>query len=242
MEKTVKLGTKDDHLIYSTLNFQGRQPDKVIILVPSLTGSQNDHLLFNAARFFPSKGYATFRFDLYSGQPKGRKLRDCTLATHGQDIDTVISYLKNSFKKLYITGHSWGGPSIWAADKLKYLRAVALWDPTSNKYLSNWSGWKYIKSIKSYYQTWGVDYMVGKKMFNHSKAFPNQIDSINQNQLPTKFILAGKSVLVKDWQKAYTKIRVPKSLIVIKSATHSFDEWGASDKLYQETLKWFSKY
>ncbi len=109
MEKQIHIETSDDHIIYGTLNFALKDSDKLIIFVHGLSGHQNEHIFYNAARFFPQNGFSTFRFDLYSGESKGRILSKTSIKDHVQDLDTIIQHFKSQFKHIVLVGHSLGG-------------------------------------------------------------------------------------------------------------------------------------
>lgn len=112
MEKQLKLRTKDGHIIYGTLNFTSRKSDLLAIFVHGLTGHPNEHTFHGAAQQFPRKGVDVFRFALYTGEKEGRKMSDCTITTHAQDLDSVVSYYRKKYRKIAVIGHSLGSPTI----------------------------------------------------------------------------------------------------------------------------------
>ena len=121
----------------------------LVVFVHGFTGHKNEHQFFNAARFFEKKGISTFRFDLYSWQDDARKLDDCTLSLHGQDLDTLIKYFRNKgVKKISVVGHSFGGPSVLLSKKKDFDSAV-LWDPSGDRDVVVKA--RYLKELDKYY-------------------------------------------------------------------------------------------
>ena len=70
MERSVNIRAGDGKTISGTYtpSVNPRHTKGMIIFVHGFTGHQNEHIYYNAARFFPRKGFATFRFDLYPGE------------------------------------------------------------------------------------------------------------------------------------------------------------------------------
>ena len=109
MESNITIPTPDDYLIHGILRDKGTT---LVIFVHGLAGNVHQALFYNASRFFANKGYATFCFDLYSGEEKGRLLSECSIETHAADVTTVLKHFCSKYDKIYLVGHSLGGPSI----------------------------------------------------------------------------------------------------------------------------------
>ena len=236
MEKNLKISTCDEHIIYGTLNYL--KPSKnLIIFVHGLTGHKNEHIFYNAVKFFNKKCFTTFRFDLYSDESKARKLSDCSIKNHAEDINSVVKYFSRKYNKIFLVGHSLAGPSIILSNQL--FSSVVLWDPSIG--LSDlFEGALHDKLLDKYILSWGIQILISKEMFEESKNIKNSelIDKISK---PTKIICAGKGVLYGKWKGLMNKIKDKKDFSVIKNARHCFDEEGTEEKLFEETLKWFKK-
>jgi hypothetical protein len=64
-------------------------------------------------------------------------------------------------------------------------------------------------------------------------------DSIKEKmKIPTKIICAGEGILANSWESVLDTIPVPYEFVVIQWAWHSFDEEGAEEQLFEETLKY----
>ena len=235
MEKNIKLKTDDNHLLYGVLNKEGKT-DKLIIFVHGLTGHKNEHHFYNAARFFPKNGFATFRFDLYSGEKKGRLMSECTIDTHSSDLNIVIDYFKPNFNKIYLVGHSLGGPTILLA-RLDAIKAIALWDPSFAIHEESSDEMTFDNRINKYVLRWGTECILSKEMVESWKKTGDEM--LNHFRKPTKIICAGEGILHKKWKNKIKSIKVKTDFCIIKGASHCFDEKETEKKLFQETLKWF---
>lgn len=236
MEKSIKVKTSDNHLVYGTLNYSKPSKD-LIIFVHGLTGHKNEHIFYNAVKFFNKKGFATFRLDLYSDEDKARNLADCSIRNHVEDIDLVVKYFSRKYTRIFLVGHSLAGPTIILSNQL--FEKIVLWDPSIGLH-NLFKGVKYEKTLRKYILSWGIQVLISEEMFKESKRIKND-ELIEKISKPIKIICAGKGILWKRWKSLIDKIKVKKEFIVIKNATHCFDEENTEGKLFEETLKWFMK-
>ncbi len=238
MEKEIKIKTPDDHIIYGTLN-QFDKTEKLIIFVHGLTGNQNEHHFYNSAKFFPNKGYATFRFDLYTCMDKARSLTDSTIKQHSKDLDCVVSHFKNKYDKLFLVGHSLGGPTILYSD-LKPVHSIALWEPSLKlDCLDDEKYYKFDKRINKYIINFGIESLISKEMIDEWKYLDSRL--VEKITKPTKIICGSKGPLKKSWKTVLPKIKPKHEFVIVKNAGHCFDEEGTEQKLFEETLLWFEK-
>ena len=165
MEEKVNINTSDGHIIYGTLNYPAQGTDRLVIFVHGLTGSQKEHQYYDAARFFPAAGYATYRFNQYSRDEKGRVLSDINIKTQSNDLNTVISHFTGKYRRLYLVGHSIGGPTVMGAD-LTHITAIVLWDPS----ITPGTGpFNYDERLKKYLIKWQYEFFVSKEMIEEWK-------------------------------------------------------------------------
>lgn len=238
MESRIKLQTQDNHTIYGTLNSTNAKSSKLIIFVHGLTGNQNEHQFFNAVPFFTEKGFDTFRFDLYSDEDNARQLSECSIKIHSQDLTVVIEHFKNSYKELFLVGHSLGAPTILYAD-IKAISKIVLWDPTKwmNSLEEKWCF--YDERIDKYILKWWIDVIVSQEMINNWQEVSDLKVIVNKITKPCKFIFAEENPLIHEtWQPYLNSIKVPYESVKIKWATHVFVEEWVEKKLFEETLKW----
>ena len=244
MEKTTKLKTKDGHIIYGVLNTPRKETDRLIIFIHGLTGNKNEHVFYNAARYFIKNEISTFRFDLYSPEKGGRSLTQCTIDTHASDLETVLSHFKNTFKKVYVVGHSLGGPTIVLAD-ISVVSAVILWDPADIRELKKLveEQQKVLKNTETpliYTINWGVEYLIGRKMAEEFKTL-KPADLVKNIFKPIK-IISAEYGNPKGGKAYYEHANSPKKFVNIKGAGHTFDEEGMEEKLLKETLDWIKQF
>lgn len=240
MEEEIKIPLKNKKYIYGILRGSLEKP--LVIFVHGFTGYKNEHQFFNGARFFEKKEMSTFRFDLYSWKNDARKLEECTLSLHGQDLDTVAEYFRNKgIKKIFVVGHSFGGVSVLLSKK-KNFDAAVLWDSSGNKDVRLKA--KYIKEIDKYYcqDDTAYGFTISREMYeeNNNKLVPSEL--IKAMNVPIKVIVAGAGIMVDEGMELFKKANEPKAVAVIPNATHCFDENGAEENLFQETYNWFKEF
>ncbi len=235
MEQHLHIPTDDGHQIYGVLN--GGSEEKLIIFVHGLTGNMNEHQFYNAARFFPEHGFSTFRFNLYSGKGDARTLTDCSLDTHVQDLNAVIAYFTDSYQYLYLVGHSFGGPAILYTDT-KSVTSIVLWDPSYDPLAYLGDEIQYNEQLGQYILSWENEYIISSEMYDSWKQCGEKLLALFST--PTKIICAGQDVLYKDWKNNSAHLPPETELALIKDAGHCFDEEGAEEQLFQETLNWFT--
>jgi pimeloyl-ACP methyl ester carboxylesterase len=241
MENPLKLKTKDGFTIYGVLNTSPKKSSALTVFVHGLTGDLTDHIFYNAARFFPSKGIDVFRFNLYDGRKGGRSLVSSSIRTHAADLNQVLKRFRKDYKHIVVVGHSLGGPAVITADT-KLMDSIILWDPTGMPSLSDVSEGmkrplKYIRSLKAYLAEWNFTFLLGEEM---AKEYDDlqPISLIKNVHVPLKIICAEKAGNAKPGKQYFTNANSPKEYVVIQGATHCFDEWGAEEQLFKETLAW----
>ena len=240
MEKNILIETKDSHLIYGTLSSK-KKSKKLIILVHGLLGNKNEHIFYNGTKFFIKNGFDTFRFDLYNGRKGGRKLKECTLEIHSQDTSIVVNYFKRKYDKIFLVGHSYGGLTVMKSD-LSSISGIILWDAASTTNTEWASAMEYVENLDAYLLSWGMDYIIGKHMFNESQKLPHPKELMSKINVPIKIICAQNSTLLKDGKIYYKYAKNPKEFTIIKNARHNFNEEGSEELLFKETLNFMKKY
>ncbi|MDB4940379.1 MAG: hypothetical protein JWO40_804 [Candidatus Doudnabacteria bacterium] len=240
MDKPIKIKTPDKKFIYATLRGSLNKP--LIVIAHGLAGNMNEAIHYNAARYFEKQGFSSLRFNLYSWEKDARKLHECTFSTHGEDIDTVLNYLKTQgVKKIFIVGHSYGWPSILHTQQRNFI-AVASWDgsilPDNNIDVPI-----RIRKPKGRILDDGYFVIAGEQMAKDSHRIKS-LDLIKKFDRPISFITVNDNVTgnLKGSQKMYKTTRVEKELVIIKGAHHTFVEEGKAEELYKATANWFKKF
>ena len=239
MEKQIKIPIANKKYIYGTL--RGSLKNPLLVFVHGFTGYKDEHIFFNGSRFFEKKGFSTFRFDLYNWNKDARKLEECTLSLHGEDLDTVVKYLrKKGANKIFVAGHSFGGVTVLLSKK-KEFQAAVLWDSAGDRDVR--LNAKYIKELGKYYFEEGAyGFTISKAMYeeNNKKLKPSKL--IRLMPMPIKIIVAGAGIMVEEGKKLYQNANEPKDFVIIPNAAHTFDEEGTEEKLFQETYNWLNSF
>lgn len=239
METEYNIKTPDGKTINGILRGSIQKP--VILIVHGFCGNMNEAMHYNAARYFEAQGFSSFRFNLYSWKKENRKLHECTLATHGADIDTVIAFLKSKgAKHVYAVGHSYGFPSILHA-KNKDIEALVSWDGSVLPRNSFEKLPSISKPIKGKFIDEGYFVVMGEKMAKE-EGMVNSKQLLKRFDRPTKFITIPKNGNLAGSKKLFASMPQPKELVVIKGASHNFTEEGKQEELYKETVSWFKKF
>lgn len=237
MQKNITIKFKEEKInIYGVLDDPGKTK-KLVIFVHGITGHKNEHIFYNAAKFFNAKKYATFRFDLYSDLKNGRKLKNCSIGDHSKDLNEVVKFFKSKYKKIYLVGHSLGGPVVLSAD-LKLIEKIVLWDPSTRLRGRKDKSWYHFnKAINAYILEWSVSFIVGKKLMSEWNGL-NYKGWFANCQRPLKVICAGDGILKNDWKKILPGFKTRTKLAIIKNAGHCFDENDTETILFNKTLRW----
>lgn len=238
----MKIRTKDRKIIYGMLRGSLRRP--VIVFVHGLTGDMNEHIFYNGARYFEKHGFSSFRFNLYDWRRSARKLHECTLEAHADDLDRVIAYLRRKgARAVFAVGHSYGGPTILMSKEKKY-DAVVLWDASYGRSVTFLHARPMRELKKAYYEIWGYGIIIGKKMIEFGeKMTPAKSDVLIKTvHVPIKIIVVQRGDLVRGGKRYFKAANPPKAFAIIKGADHNFNFDGNEEALFEKTLAWLKKW
>lgn len=245
MEKIIKRKISKTLYLSGVLNTTKRKSDKLVVFVHGLGSTVYDHNFIMGSKLLVANGFDTFRIDLYPAKwENGRILTETDISTHVSDLNYFINHFKNKYKKIYLIGHSLGGPVILLANN-NLASAISLWDPSTNlgsglvgvkKFA------KYNKALDLYIYTGRVERLISKKMYREWHSVPTPKDLIKNVKSPIQIIVAGKGVLAKAAKEYYKYASKPKNLVFVKNAGHRFTEEGISELLLENTLRWLMKY
>ncbi|QQR92620.1 MAG: hypothetical protein IPJ89_00030 [Candidatus Iainarchaeum archaeon] len=251
MEREIRIPLPEGKILYSVLN-QKSDSKNLIILVHGLPGSDLDHPIFAASRYFPKRGFATLRINLYHWKPHARKLLECTTKTHGEDVTRAIDYSRKKlkFKKIFLAGHSWGGPSILFSDA-NQSDGISLWDPSSDlarcfpvkSRKPGIEAYAYNKPLNAYVADYGSITAISPAMLREARKHSTfKLKSlVRKIHRPIQFVIAQKGIWKKAAKKLFGAANESKSFTVIPGAFHSFQEEGKEIELFKATLDWFRK-
>ena len=237
MEENLRIPLSDGKFVYGTL--RGPLNNPLIIFVHGFIGDKDEHILFNGARFFAENNISSFRFNLYGEQEDSRQLNECDISNHISDLERVISYFRKDCSEIIVVGHSFGGLITLLSRKQEFDKAV-LWEPAGNPKKWLVEDAKYIKELGLYYfDDWGVAYTIGKSMYQ--QCIDLNTEGISSKfRKPLKIISAGNGMLKDAARKYFEQANQPKEFAIIEGAGHNFNEDGAEEKLFEETLKFIN--
>lgn len=247
MEKEIQISTQDNFLIYGNLNTReniSENPNKkLIVFAHGFTGNQNEHIFFNSAKFFPEKGFDTFRMNFYCGEENARHFENTNLIQHGQDLTEVMKYFSEKYEKIFLVGHSFGGTSLLFA-KTDMATALVFWDASfiSPSYIESFKkSVGYIKEADLYFDDYGQRTIIGKGFLDELYSSVDSASLVRNIKIPVKFITAGEEG-AKDGENYFSNANEPKELVNIPNADHCFDTIQSENKLLSETYNFLEKY
>ncbi|MDE1866036.1 MAG: hypothetical protein KGH94_05375 [Candidatus Micrarchaeota archaeon] len=234
-------------LLYGILHTPDRSTGKIIVFANGWPDNYVDiHIMTAAARYFCSKGYAFLRFN-----PKGRWPSNGIFINQGvldqaEDTSSAVRFARRKgYGRIALIGHSMGGLAILAA-KGAGADVLALWEPGSARMLkSHFGKKKYRQQFRK--QGYAVEEQYGqvisKKYIVDLTKIPGDAKLISSISLPI-LLAAGTppNSILRDVVKYYYKFaKGPKELVIIKGASHTFDNYNHEKELFRRTLAWFRK-
>lgn len=229
--------------IYGVLRGDYTKP--LLILCHGYGGWMHEMLLYNAARYFDTQGFATLRLSMYGGGDNSRNITESDIMTHASDIDDVVSFVKSKGAKwVGLAGHSFSGMAI-VYSKSQAFDAAALWDPShsaaydepeSKRNLEK--DFVFVNEINGYVSGLGSGYVYAKSVFDNN--YPKSQEAAKKFEINTIVINASWSKEQQRYGKDYAEnINASTKQIVIPNSTHPFVEDGAAEKLFAVTSDYF---
>ena len=194
-----------------------------------------------ARNHFINHGYDVYRPAFYWDGPDTRKLDECTVEIHAQDLSKVIDLTKAKHEKVYCAGHSYGGLTLLHSNP--EINAVSFWD---SSYIPSWleDELETIDNSKHYSLPWGTRQLVGKDMLEEAISLTAPVCK----DLAENFISPSQVILAEDAQEEairknlYIDLKATKELIEIDGADHCFYKKDSMIQLLQHTENWFSSH
>lgn len=238
------IGTPDGAKIHGVTSLAGEKPaEKAVVMVHGLTGWIADHPAPLAVLHFLKNGYDVIRFNLYSALPGGRCILDCTLQTHVADLNTVLEQKAGAYRKRFLTGHSYGGPTIMIANP-EGVAAVSLWDP-SYDLAKMWAGEDAPTPYGEHYVLrWGVVPLIGKNMIEQDRRITREDCRAlaRAAHFPVQVIHAGKGILHAYGESWHSHCPQPTDYLLIEQAGHSFEQLETVPVLLDRCTAWFARF
>lgn len=241
------LQTPDNKVIHGETDYANAEgnSDKALVLVHGLTGHKGEYHIKGAADYFSQHGYDVVRFNLYGDDEGARWLRDCTLQTHAQDLNQVLQDQVQGYDKIFIAGHSYGGPTIMIAQP-EMATALCLWDPTFDipKRIEN-GDFKVSRNQDDYLWHKAIEVVIGAGMIEERKTRYKSHECLELSKqiahVPIQVIAAedeNASDLIS-WHSAGNPMNERH---VILGADHCFWRGDTFKQLITLTHQWFEKF
>lgn len=244
METNWTIETQDGATIYGVKNSASVEPSEgAVFIVHGLSGCMHEYAFKRAADYFQEK-YDVYRFNLYDWHDGARTLIDCTIKTHADDLNAVLNAFSLSYKKNFLVGHSYGGPSVMMANP-SGVTAVSLWDPTFDlTRIKKDFKRDIIEDDQVYVVSGGVHFLIGKDMYEEAGKL-DEIECIKLSKsfsAPVQVINAAEGLYVHDKISYNSFGHKNNCREVISGSEHCFVEGDSCDCLLDKTLEWFSQF
>ncbi|MCX6825511.1 MAG: alpha/beta hydrolase [candidate division SR1 bacterium] len=235
MQSVIKLITSDKYSVYATLD-KIPMADNLIIMVHGLSGSSEEHIFVNGAKFFNQQGYDVVRIDFYSEKEGARKLSETNVSEHSDDLILLVKYFQNTYKKIFLIGHSLGGLTILRKD-IPNIQGTILRDPSL--YPSSEGEYTFDETKNMFLLDRGENLYISPHMIKERTQ--DKTEMLSQYHLPTKVIFASEESLKDQRVSIKSSLKFPGEFVTINGASHCFDETGTEEKLFEETIEWLKK-
>ena len=239
-ENEFKIPTPDGKMIDAILRGDPSLP--LVLLVHGFGGQMSDVLQYMAARIFEQNGFSSLRFNFFGASSRARKGVDCSLASNGRDINTVLSFLKTELgaKKIFVAAHSYGFPSLLCAD-LSGISAIASWDGSlvPELVLKTMTP---IAEPEGYLLNFAYSTLMGKTQIEEARKIRHEDLFKKGFAVPIIFAVSqkGHCFFTDEAQTMYALAKEPKKIIYFPEARHAYAEEGAEEALFCETILWFN--
>jgi alpha-beta hydrolase superfamily lysophospholipase len=237
------IATQDGHTIYGVKNSSSDKATSAVFIVHGLTGNMHEYALKRAADYLSAQ-HDVYRLNLYDGEAGGRLLVDCTVQTHADDLNTVLAQFGGAYEKIFLIGHSYGGPTIMLARPAK-ITAVSLWDPSFDlRNIQSVFSAQYLEKDGYYVANWGTSYLIGKAMYEEA----GRLDAEACSQLardfghPVQVIHAGDGFFINRPLSYHSFGNKLNRREVVAGTVHCFHEGNTCDELLAKTGEWFSQF
>lgn len=250
-EETFSIPLGDGKSLYGRINYGDdyERYDRAVIFCHGLTGHMYEHLYMTSRVFFPAQGFDTIRFNFYSDEPDARRITDCDVALHAEDLKKVLAYFDERYHDLFVVGHSYGGLAILMANAPE-IKAASLWDGTFIPFAEDKGfsePWVYNKELDEYMVTWApIKRVVGKKFYEETRTFTSErmASFAQQFTKPAQVIAAGAFPENLPYQEKLfnTLASEDKEFVSINGASHGFNESDTVFDLLENTLNWFERF
>jgi dienelactone hydrolase len=240
MSNKVLITARDGKAIYCTLNrATTNQAEQLVIIGHGLTGHINEYLHQFAYRHLTQAGYDVLRIAFYSDEDDARKLDECTVQIHANDLNDVIEFIRDDYSALFYAGHSYGGlTALLAAPD---ICATAFWD---SSYIPTFLNDEVVQRPEEdlFYLNWSCKTLISKDRLREARSLNESIMLNKAASYPNPaliLIAGGNTQDTAQGQKLYQDLGGTKDLHVVENADHCFNEGNTAQDALDNTVAWF---
>lgn len=229
--------------IYGLINSRSEKQtsDRLVISIHGLTSHMRTHVHVALAKRFVELGYDMLRINLYDYHPDARKLIDCTLEIHADDINTVLEKMRPLYDEIFLIGHSYGGPSIMFAQP-SGVKAICLLDPTFHLPAVYEQGY-FVEKDDHILVKAGTYLLVGKQMKKEAQRYSADdcLEFSRNLPVPIQVLIAEFGYYPNEELSWHSEgpDGIGRERKYIKNAGHLFTEPMAIDQIMDHMLPWF---
>ncbi len=242
IEKQIYIDTPDGKKIFCAVDQVEESPSKkAVVIAHGLTGNPMEHMHMIARNYFVERGYDVYRLAFYWDGEDTRKLDECTVKIHAQDLSQILNMVKEKHPQVFCVGHSYGGLTLLLTNP--NISALSFWD---SSYVPEWFEEEYsqLKGTNYCVLPWGSHHLINPAMIQEAK----DLDEVACKELaqnittPSQIIIAQKTNTTPYRKDLYKHIKVDKELVEIEGADHCFYLGNSLQTLLDTTHKWFERF
>ncbi len=233
--------------VFGVLHLPPKKTESVLIFANGFPDNMLEiHIIIASARYFSERGFAFLRFNPRGRWPSKGTFTKMDVSDTVEDLRNAILFARRKgFEKIGLIGHSLGGVASILVPK-NYVRAVALWEASSPKYVhKRWTTRKMKKQMEELGYAVHADYgiVVGSRMYGEFGRLGDISESVRKIGVPVLIVAGTRAKFMTNLSKTYFKVAPePKELRIILGASHTFDNLKHEQKLFGYTFDWFNKW
>lgn len=214
--------------------------DKVVIIAPGWTMSKDSKFIRRIANKF-AKFFDVISMD-FRGHGKSSGLYTFS-SDETQDLNAVINYAKNIYKKIYLIGFSMGGAIsiINSALNKNIDKLIAVSAPHSFGKIKHFMWLK--DFLKNEFNKYESKILLTLRPHPFLKKKIRPIDVVGMLEIPTLFIAGDSDSIIRltDTKSLYDKANCQKRFEMFKNCKHAEDLiFQEKDKFVNVCIEWFN--
>jgi dienelactone hydrolase len=188
-------------------------------------------------------GFCVLRFNFYGAEVDARKMNECTIETHADDLDLAVQWMKDrqQGQKVSVVGHGLGGMTVLCS-KARGFDAAVLWDPThpSQGDFRKRTDAAWLEELGRWRWDWrGIPLLVTPAYTESWRRAPADAGAAGL-AVPLLVVAAGDGPGADRARRYVELAQEPKRFTAIANANGSFLTDEASAQLLEETISWLN--